>query len=530
MNSKYSNTIIDSIRRRYLAKGDRSGFRWGVLVIVCLAIFILVIDTTMMNVSISALVVDLNTDISVIQAIIAIYALIMASLILLGGKLGDVVGRRKAFTIGLVIYTIGTATAALSINALMLLIGWAILEGIGAALMLPATATFITDSYKGKERAVAFGMWGGIAAAGAAFGPIIGGFLTTFYTWRLAFGLEVVIAIVILVLLRWLPLSRPTIKWKDLDAVGAVMSFTGLFLIVLGILQLQSYETWLLVPILMIAGGLIMLLFLLWQKRRIARGLVPLTDISLLKLRTFNYGNIVGIIQNLTLAGFLFIIPVFMQSVLDLDAFTTGLIILPTSLTVFIFSVGATRLSSIIHPKYLVLIGIAISMLGSMMLRDEFHFQVDFIDLLPGFLVFGTGLGLLLSQITNITLSAAGPEQQSDASGLVNTAKQLGTSLGTAFIGVVLIIAVFSSIVNGVIDTGLVPEDQEDEVAEKILEWFEKLEQGEEPDIPDDLKPYLYEITNNSARQGMRISFDTITVMLGIAFVAAILIPRSMKE
>jgi EmrB/QacA subfamily drug resistance transporter len=513
-----------------LTKVEGSGFRWGVIIIVCLAIFILVIDTTMMNVSISALVVDLNTDITVIQAIIAIYALVMASLILLGGKIGDILGRKKTFTIGLIIYAIGTTTAALSVNALMLLIGWSILEGIGAALMLPATATFITDTYYGKQRAFAFGLWGGIAAAGAAFGPIIGGFLTTYYTWRLAFGLEVVIAIVILVLLRLLPLSKPTLRWKDLDVVGAGISFVGLFLIVLGILQLQSYSTWSLVPILLIIGGSIMVFFFLWQKRRIARGLVPLTDISLLKLRTFNYGNIVGTIQNLTLAGFLFIIPIFMQSILDLDAFTTGLIILPTSLTVFIFSIGATRLSSFIHPKYLVLIGIAISMLGSLLLRDAFHFQVELIDLLPGFLIFGTGLGLLLSQITNITLSAASPEQQSDASGLVNTAKQLGTSLGTAFVGVVLIIAVFSSIVDGVIDTGLVPEDKEEEVAERIMEWFEKLEQGEEPDIPEELKPHLYEITNNSARQGMRTSFDVITMMLGIAFVAAILIPRSMKE
>lgn len=434
-----------------MAKGEKSDFRWGVLIVVCLAIFILVIDTTMMNVSISALVIDLETDITVIQAIIAVYALIMASLILLGGKLGEIVGRKRVFFLGLIIYTIGTTIAALSINSLMLLIGWAILEGVGAALMLPATALFITSSYEGKDRALAFGMWGGIAAAGAAFGPIIGGFLTTYFTWRLAFGMEIIIALVIFALFRLLPASKPTLGWKDLDAVGAVLSFFGLFFIVLGILQLQTYETWSLVPIYMGVGITIMILFALWMRRRVRRGQVPLTDLSLFKIRTFNYGNVVGLIQNLTLAGFLFIIPIFMQSILDLEAFETGLIILPTSLTVFIFAVGATKLSKFINPKVLVLLGIAISILGSVLLRDMFTPTVNLVDLLPGLLLFGMGLGLLLSQITNMTLSSASEDQSSDASGVVNTMKQLGTSLGTAFVGVVLFAAVFGSIVSGIV-------------------------------------------------------------------------------
>lgn len=509
---------------------EKSGSRWGVLVIVCLAIFILVIDTTMMNVSISALVQDLNTDITVIQAIIAVYALIMASLILLGGKMGEILGRKRVFLIGLVVYAMGTLTAALSVNSVMLLIGWAILEGVGAALILPATATFITSSYGGKDRAFAFGIWGGIAAAGAAFGPIIGGFLTTYYTWRLAFGMELIIVFIILAMIKMIPSSKPAMGWKDLDVVGAALSFFGLMLIVMGILQLQSYETWPLVPALMIPGLVVMVMFYLWQKRRISKGKVPLTDIALFKLKTFNFGNLVGSIQNATLAGFLFIIPIFMQSVLDLDAFTTGLVVLPTSLTVFIFSVGATRLSTFIHPKYLVLLGIAIAMLGSFILRDKFTPDVELLDLIPGFLLFGSGLGLLLSQVTNITLSVARPEQQSDASGVVNTTKQLGTSLGTALVGVVLFIALFASLVSGVIDTGLIPEDQVDEVAEKIKEWFDKLEQGEEPDIPEELEPYLGDIVNDSATRGMQASFDVITITLGVAFVGTLLIPRSMKD
>lgn len=508
----------------------RERSKWGVLIVVCLAIFILVIDTTMMNVSISALVVDLETDITVIQAIIAIYALIMASLILLGGKLGEIMGRKRVFLIGMIIYTIGTIVAALSVNALMLLIGWAILEGVGAALILPATATFITTSYRGKERATAFGMWGGIAAAGAAFGPIIGGFLTTYVTWRLAFGMEVIIAVIILALFRWLPYTKPTLGWKDLDVLGAALSFFGLFFIVLGILQLQKYDTWPMVPVYLALGAIIMVAFGLWLRRRVRKGQVPLTDITLFRIRTFNFGNLVGTVQNLTLAGFLFIIPIFMQSILDLEAFETGLVILPTSITVFIFSVGATRLSNYINPKILVLLGIFISILGSFLLRDMFTPMVDLVDLLPGLLLFGIGLGLLLSQITNMTLSSARDDQSSDASGVVNTMKQLGTSLGTALVGVVLFVAVFGAIVAGVVDTGVVPPDQEEQVAEMIMEWFDKLQKGEEPDIPEEIQPYLPEIMNRSATQGMRAAFDSISIMLGIAFVATLMIPRSMKD
>ena len=219
-------------------------FKWGVLTVICMAVFIMVIDTTIMNVSITALVQDLNTTVPVIQAIIAIYALVMASFMLIGGKLQDVIGRKKAFLIGVGIYGIGTFTASMSWNATILLIGWAILEGLGAILMMPATTTFLTSTYSGKDLAFAFGMWGGIGAAGAAFGPILGGYLTTFYSWRWAFRIELVVVILILVLSYLLTESRPTLKWRDLDFIGTLLSFAGLFSIVMGILLMRNYELW----------------------------------------------------------------------------------------------------------------------------------------------------------------------------------------------------------------------------------------------------------------------------------------------
>lgn len=189
---------------------------WMALILVALSSFIIALDSTFMNVAISNLVVDLNTTVSAIQIIITVYALTMASLMLLGGKMQDVVGRKKAFLIGAAIYGVGTTIAALSINATMLLIGWSILEGIGAALMTPATASIITGTYSGKNRAFAIGIWTAVASVGAAVGPLIGGFLTTFFSWRWGFGLELVIVIFVLALSHRIKYFPPTMKLSDL--------------------------------------------------------------------------------------------------------------------------------------------------------------------------------------------------------------------------------------------------------------------------------------------------------------------------
>ena len=188
---------------------EKSQFKWGVVLVACIAIFIIVLDSSAMNVAISAVVVDLNTDLSTIQALIAIYALTMASLMLTGSKLQDVLGRKKTFFVGVIIYAVGTTTAALSVNVFMLLIGWSLLEGIGAALMFPATTTMVSAAYEGKDRLTAFGIWGGIAAMGAAVGPLYGGALTSFASWRLIFAFELLGVLAVIVMRGYLHESKP---------------------------------------------------------------------------------------------------------------------------------------------------------------------------------------------------------------------------------------------------------------------------------------------------------------------------------
>jgi len=316
----------------------------------------------------------------------------------------------------------------------MLLIGWAVLEGIGAALILPATTTLVGSSYKGKDRITAFGIWGGIAAMGAAIGPIIGGIFTTYLTWRLVFGSEILIVVIIFLFRYYLTESKPTLKWKDLDILGTLLSIVSLILIVLGILLLSSPENWGYVAALIITGAILFISFLLWQRRRTNKNLQPLTDISLLKDRIFGLGNLNNVIQQIPLAGFLFIIPVFLQQVTKLSAFDTGLTLLPASITILLFSLGGARLSSKLESKYILMLGFVIAAIGAYLLGGIFNLNTQMMDIIPGTIVFGIGIGLLLSQLTNITMSGARTDQETDAAGLLNTFKNLGYSMGTALI------------------------------------------------------------------------------------------------
>ena len=424
-------------------------FPWGVLFIVSLAVFILVIDTTTMEVSISALVHDLNTSASAIQTIITTCTLVKAAFMLVGAKLQDLIGRKRTFLAGAAVYGVGTFTAAISQNAAMLLLGWSVLEGIGTVLMLPATVTFITGTYEGKDRAFAFGVWGGIAAAASIFGLIFGGYLTTFYSWRWAFALELVILFIIFVLHHVLKETRPTTSWKSFDLGGALLSVIGLIALVLALLLVKEPAEWVIVPFL-ITGGIILLSgFYFWERRQLTKGRGILVDVTIVPERTFLAGNIVAIGQKFITAGFIFIFPVFYEIVTGATAYETGIALLPMSLAVIVFSVLGARLASWFEPKYVLLGGIALTGAGLAALRDVFSLTTTVHDTLPGSLLFGIGLGIVLSQVTNLTLSSIRSERQTDASGIYNTTRQLGSSLGTAIIGIVLALGFIHGLLAG---------------------------------------------------------------------------------
>lgn len=502
-----------------------SQYKWGTVLVACMAIFIIVLDSSAMNVAITTLVVELNTTLSIIQAIIALYALIIASFMLLGSKLQDILGRKRTFLLGLLIYGSGTTIATLSLNAGMLLLGWAVLEGIGAAMMFPATTTLVGSSYEGKDKITAFGIWGGIAAMGAAIGPIVGGIFTTYLTWRLVFGSELVFVALILIFRHYLTESKPTLKWKDLDVLGAVLSIVSLVLIVLGILFLTRPEFWGYVVILISLGSILFIVFLLWQRRRINRGLEPLTDISLLKNRLFGLGNINSIIQQIPLAGFLFIIPVFLQQVTKLNAFDTGLTLLPASVVILIFSILGARLASHIEAKYILMIGFVISAVGSYILGGVFNVNTQMMDIIPSTIVFGVGVGFLLSQLTNLTMSAAREDQETDASGLYNSFKNLGYSIGTALIGVLLLVGIFGGLTSGIEESGLAGNMTKQQIQDGLFNYVEKMQTGT-PNIAPELVPQATQIIDSTISSSMKMAFNVLALILFLGFITSIFLPK----
>ena len=425
--------------------------KWGVLAVLATAQFLMVLDQAVMNVAISQLVEDFDTTVTTIQMVIALYALVMAGLMLTGGKLGDLWGRRRAFAVGLVIYGAGSALTAASWNVPSLVLGWSVLEGIGAALVLPAMVALVAGNYKGGERAVAYGVLGGVAGAGIAVGPILGGWMTTDFTWRLVFVGEVVVAIGILLGTRLIREPERERGAPGLDWVGSVLSATGLALVVFGVLQASNWG-WLaprdsplepfgfsLTPFVIAAGALVLAAFGAWERRREERGEAPLVHLRLLAIRPLRGGVSMLLAQNLILMGIFFTIPLYLQIVQGLDALETGVQMLPASAGLFVAAIAGSALAKRFPPRPLVRVGLLVVLLAIGILLSTIQPELDSGAFFLATGVLGIGMGLIVSQLGNVVQSSVGDDDRSEAGGLQNTAQQLGSSLGTALLGAIVI-------------------------------------------------------------------------------------------
>jgi EmrB/QacA subfamily drug resistance transporter len=450
--------------------------KWGVLVVLGAAQFLMVLDQAVMNVAISQLVDDFDTTVTTIQMVIALYALVMAGLMLTGGKLGDLWGRRRAFTIGLVIYGIGSGLTAASWSVPSLMLGWSILEGIGAALVMPALVALVAGNYKGADRAIAYGVLGGVAGAGIAVGPILGGWMTTDFTWRLVFVGEVVVALGILFGTRMIREPEREQGASGLDWVGSVLSASGLALIVFGVLQASNWG-WLapraspiepfgfsLTPFVIAAGALVLGGFVSWERRREERGLPPLVHLGMLRIRALRGGVSMLLAQNLILMGIFFTIPLYLQIVQGLDALETGVQMLPASAGLFLAAIAGSALAKRFAPRGLVRVGLLIVLASIAMLLGTIEPELDSGAFLAATGVLGIGMGLIVSQLGNVVQSAVGDADRSEAGGLQNTAQQLGSSLGTALLGAIVISGLIAAFTSNIAGDSRVSADVEDQV------------------------------------------------------------------
>src|SRR3954464_7442508 len=404
------------------AAGAKPAAAWVPIAVLASAQFIMVLDSSVMNVSISRIVDDLDTTIQGVQLAITAYTLVMAALMLLGARLGDILGRERTFAIGLAVYGVGSLTTAVSPSLGVLLVGWSGGEGIGAALVIPAIVSIIAATYTGQQRAMAFGIVGGVAGAAIAAGPLIGGWVTTELSWRYVFAAETVVVAVILLIRRRLPQGPRVANPPKLDLVGVALSSSGLGLLVFGILKSSEWGLieprgaltiggtevtpfgFSAVPFVILAGILCLAGFVLWEERRERQGRDTLLDRSLLRIPHLRAGLSTLLMQQLILLGTFFVLPVYLQVVLGLDAFDTGKRLFPMSVTMLIAAMAGPKLAAGYAPKRVAQAGLVALAAAATMLVATIDVELNGAAFGAALAVFGVGAGLLLSQLGNVIM------------------------------------------------------------------------------------------------------------------------------
>jgi len=452
--------------------GDRRTGSAAGIVLVTLAAgqFLMVLDSSVMNVSIATVAHDVGTTVTGIQTAITLYTLVMASLMITGGKLGQILGRKHAFAIGCAIYGCGSFVTAISPSLGVLMFGWSFLEGAGAALILPAIVALVASNFERSQRPRAYGLIASAGAIAVAAGPLIGGLFTTNLSWRWVFVGEVLIVLVILALTRRME-DSPAETGVRLDLVGTALSALGLGLIVFGILRSGAWgfvqpkpgaPQWIgLSPAiwLMLAGGFVVWLFLAWETRRLARGEEPLIDPTILRNSTLRGGLTSFFFQYLLQAGLFFAVPLFLSVALGLSAIETGVRLLPLSITLLLAAAGIPKVFPGASPRRVVQLGFLALFAGIVVMLAALEAGAGPEIVIGPMLLAGLGIGALASQLGSVTVSSVADEQSGEVGGLQNTVTNLGASIGTALSGAVLIAALSTSLLTGVQQNAAVPAD-----------------------------------------------------------------------
>jgi MFS family permease len=447
------------------AAGQGTGL---VLVTLASGQFLMTLDSSVMNVAIATVAKDVGTTVTGIQTAITLYTLVMAMLMIPGGKVGSLIGRRRAFSVGCVIYGAGSLTTALAQNLTVLIVGWSVLEGIGAALILPAIVALVASNFGPEGRPRAYGLVMAAGAIAVAVGPLIGGVATTYFSWRYVFVGEVLIVLAILALARRVR-DAPVETRSRLDLPGAVLSAAGLGLAVFGVLRSSEWGWVLPKPggpavvglsptiVLIFAGLFVLWLFSVWEHHVEKRGGEPLVRLSMLGNRQLTGGLVMFFFQFLIQAGLFFTIPLYLSVALGLSAIDTGVKIIPLSVTLLIAAAGIPRFFPHISPRLVVRAGLLAMFAGIVWLFASIDVHAGAEIVTVPLLLAGLGIGALASQLGSVTVSAVPDDQSPEVGGLQNTATNLGASIGTALAGSLLIAALTASFLHGIEQNPAVP-------------------------------------------------------------------------
>ena len=440
---------------------DHAGSR-RLMLLLAMAMFVLVVDTSLMNVSISAVIGDLDTTASSVQSAIALEALISAAFILINSKVGDLIGRKRAYVLGLLAYAVGALAMTLAQSVTAIVIFWAIIGGLGASLLLPAMQSLIHGNFDGKAQKQAYALVGASAAIAAAIGPLLGGFVTTYLSWRVGFALEVLIIAVVLAQIR-LVKDVPYTGSRAVDVVGAALSVVGMGGVVLGILVWQEGGEF--VGLLMAVGAVALVSLARWLVRRKRAERVTLLDPDLFRHPNFTAGISGQMMQQVTLGGAMIALPLFFQMTLEYDALESGLSLAPLSLTMFATAMIIGRVAGGQRPAAIIRAGFLLSSVG-MAIIIPFVPRVDsgWATVIP-LAITGCGLGLLVSQLNNYTLAPVSDERISEAAGVNSAAGSFGLSFGLALAGGILLASLSVSFTNQTEGNPLIPPAEQQKIA-----------------------------------------------------------------
>ena len=497
-------------------EGAPAPFNFRLAILLAMAMFVLVVDTSLMNVSISAVVRDLDTTVSGVQGAIALEALVSAAFILIGGKTGDLIGRKLAYVLGLLGYAVGAIAMTLAQNLTAVIIFWAFIGGIGASLLLPAMQSLIHGNFEGEHQKRVYALVGASAAIAAAVGPLLGGFITTFLSWRVGFLLE---AVIIAVVLAGIGLVKdvPYHGERSIDLVGAALSIIGMGGVVTGILVWQEGGGY--VGLIIGIGVLGLGLLVFWLRSQKRRGKPTLLDPTLFESKMFRAGASGQMLQQIALGGTMIVLPIYLQMVLEYNALEAGLSIAPLSLSMFAVALLAGR-GLKRRPATIILWGFVLVVAGLVILVP----LVPRIDsgwyLLVPLIISGCGLGLLVSQLNNYTLSPISDERVSEAAGVNSAAGSFGLSFGLAFAGAIMLATLaFTFTARSDASTVLSPEQQQ--------QVSSVLEEDAEIMTNTGLEELLVDETPEVQAEVIRINtesrFIALQVALGVPILAGVL-------
>src|SRR4051812_25896828 len=496
--------------------------------------FLMTLDTSVMNVAIATVAKDVGTDVTGIQTAITLYTLVMATLMITGGKIGALIGRKRAFAIGCVIYGAGSLTTSLAHSLPVLLIGWSFLEGVGAALILPAIVALVAANFGPDGRPRAYGLVMAAGAIAVAVGPLIGGLFTTYLSWRLVFAGEVVIVFVVLLLTRRMADTPPDPDAR-LDLVGTALSGSGLSFIVFGILKAGTWgvvepkegaPVWLgTSPViwLFIIGAVVLGLFVLWEQRRIDRGEGALIDPAMFKIPQLRGGLTAFFFQFLLQMGLFFVIPLFLSVALGLSAVATGVRLLPLSATLLLAAVGIPRFLPHANPRRVVRFGF-LSLLAGIVVLIALLDEGAGADIITWpMLLAGLGVGALASQLGAVTVGAVPDDKSDEVGGLQNTFTNLGASVGTALAGAVLIAALTSSFLTGIKDNPDVPSSVSNEAQVQLSSGIPFVSDADledalaKADVPTATADAIVDENANARIDGLRAALAVLALIAVVA-------------